>query len=183
MIEKETEGEQRKKGNPETQSKKNQERARTKQRLHREEYCFYHCFRPCRQRMTEPRGWGERNRTRENFGPSTRSTSFYHHRLRLERRILDREIGEEPQNRGRLEEEKNRLSFLCFFSRKQRRLKEKSYGQKRQSRGIQHRKKEKKRLNRERDREKKNQKGKLQRREGKKNGGTAEKEQPKNQSK
>jgi len=144
VIEKETEGEQRKKGNPETRSKKNQERARTKQRIHREEYCFYHCFRPCRQRMTEPRGWGERNKTRENFGPSTSSTSFYHHRLRLERRILDREIGEEPQNRGRLEEEKNRLSFLCFFSRKQRRLKEKATGRRDRAEGSNTERKQKK---------------------------------------
>jgi len=77
---------------------------------------------------TQNRGKTKRDRTRENFGPSTSSTSFYHHRLHLERRILDRETGEEPQNRGRLEEEKNRLSFLCFFSRKQRRLKEKATG-------------------------------------------------------
>jgi hypothetical protein len=52
------------------------------------------------------RGKTKRDRTKENFGPSTSSTSFYHHCLRLERRILDRETGEEPQNRGRLVEEK-----------------------------------------------------------------------------
>jgi hypothetical protein len=52
------------------------------------------------------RGKTKRDKTKENFGTSTSSTSFYHHFLRLERRILDRETGEEPQNRGRLEEEK-----------------------------------------------------------------------------
>jgi hypothetical protein len=58
--------------------------------------------------LEKRQNWGKtkRDRTKENFGPSTSSTSFYHHCLSLERRILDRETGEEPQNRGRLEEEK-----------------------------------------------------------------------------
>jgi len=81
-----------------------------------------------REEKRQNRGKTKRDRTKENFGPSTSSTSFYHHCLRLEWRILDREIREEPQNRGRLEEEKNRISFLYFFSRKQRRLKEKATG-------------------------------------------------------
>jgi len=54
-----------------------------------------------RQGITEPGGETERNRTRENFGPSTSSTSFfYHHCLRLERRRSDREL-EKGTNRRR----------------------------------------------------------------------------------
>jgi hypothetical protein len=64
---------------------KTQERARTKQRLHREEYCFYHCFRPCRQRKTQKtsrgkkrkRNWGEKGETEEshNRGAKRRKTN------------------------------------------------------------------------------------------------------------
>jgi hypothetical protein len=59
-----------------------------------------------RKRNTK-KDW-ERNRTRENFGPSTSSTScFYHHCLRLERRRLHRELKEEKgQNRGAEREKK-----------------------------------------------------------------------------
>jgi len=53
---------------------KTQERARAKQRLHREEYCFHHCFRPCRQRKTQKtsrgekrkRNWGEKGELKKN---------------------------------------------------------------------------------------------------------------------
>ena len=44
----------------------------------------------------------ERNRTRENFGPSTSSTScFYHHCLRLGRRRSDRELKKATNGRKR----------------------------------------------------------------------------------
>ena len=46
-----------------------------------------------RKKKTEPGSETERNRTKENFGPSTSSTScFYHHCLRLRRRRSDREL-------------------------------------------------------------------------------------------
>ena len=52
--------------NPENRGKihraKTQERARTKQRLHGEEYFFYHCFRPCRQQKTQKISRGKRGR-------------------------------------------------------------------------------------------------------------------------
>jgi len=38
---------------------KTRERARAKQRLHREGYCFYHCFRPCRQQKTRKQAGGK----------------------------------------------------------------------------------------------------------------------------
>jgi hypothetical protein len=54
-----------------------------------------------RKKKTEPGSETERNRTRENFGPSTSSTScFYHHCLRLRRRRSDREL-EKGTNRRR----------------------------------------------------------------------------------
>jgi len=53
------------------------------------------------EKKTEPGSETGRNRTRENFGPSTSSTScFYHHCLRLRGRRSDREL-EKGTNRRR----------------------------------------------------------------------------------